>query len=150
MKTESSKSKRRSTLAKRLAYGAAVAMLLPVVALASLEWKPVNMVSQPDVKALAGTWGASYYPLAGPGLFEHTTLVIHKDGTYQLSGSVHSKGTIEISKNGRYIKAGPFDLWIYRTGKSLKDEVLEGDGNNGNQVAFGRVPTSMAPSAAIG
>jgi hypothetical protein len=149
MKTSSRKDRSRSTRARRFAYAAAFGMLLPVVALASLEWKPVNMVSQPDVKALAGTWGSSSYPLAGPGLFEHTILVIHKNGTYQLSGSVHSKGTIEISKNGRYIKAGPFDLWIYRTGKAPKDQVLEGDGN-GHEVAFGRVPTSIAPSSAIG
>lgn len=149
MKTSSRKDKSRSTRARRFAYAAAFGMLLPVVALASLEWQPVSMVSQQDVKALAGTWGTSFYLSAGPGLFEHTTLVIHKDGTYQLSGFVNSKGTVEISKNGRYIKAGPYDLWIYRTGKSPKDQVLEGDGD-GNEVAFGRVPASMAPSGASG
>ena len=149
MKTESGKSKRRSTLAKRFAYAAAFSMLLPVVALASLEWQQVNMVSQQNVKALAGTWRASFYLGGGPGLFEHTTLVIHKDGTYQLSGFVNSKGTVEISKDGRYIKAGPYDLWIYDTGKSSKDQVLEGDGK-GQEVAFGRINTSVAPSAAVG
>ena len=148
MQTKSSKDKSRSTRARRFAYAAAFGMLLPVVALASLEWQSVGMVSQQDVKALAGTWGSSALAEGYP-TFERTILVIHKDGTYQLSGFVNSKGTVEISKNGRYIKAGPFDLWIYRTGKAPNDQVLEGDGK-GNQVEFGRVPASMAFSTATG
>jgi hypothetical protein len=121
-------------------------MLLPVVALAF--WQPVKMHSEQDVRTLAGTWSSSTL-VGAPPVFEHTILVIHKDGTYQLSGFGHSKGTIEIAQNGKYLKVGPFDLWVYRTGKSPRDQVLEGDGN-GAEVAFGRVHTSMAPSAAIG
>lgn len=147
MKTRSSKDKPRSTLARRLAYAAAVGMLLPVVALAH-PWEQVKMVSQQDVKTLAGTWSSA--TLAGaPPAFERTILVIHKDGTYQLSGFVHAKGTIEIAPNDKYIEVGPFDLWLYHTGKSSKNEVLEGDGK-GTEVAFGRVHTSMTPSATVG
>lgn len=147
MQTESRKGNSRSTLIKRLAYAAAVGMLLPVVALAH-PWEQVKMVSQQDVKALAGTWSSA--SLAGaPPAFERTILAIHKDGTYQLSGFVHAKGTIEIAPNGTYIEVGPFDLWLYHTGKSGKNEILQGDGK-GTEVAFGRVHTSMAPSAAIG
>lgn len=147
MQTKSRKSNSRSTLIRRLAYGAAVGMLLPIVALAH-PWEQVKMVSQQDVRALAGTW--SSVSLAGaPPAFERTTLVIHKDGTYQLSGFVHSKGTIEVAPNDKYIEVGPFDLWLYHTGKYGKNEILQGDGK-GTEVAFGRVHTSMAPSAAIG
>jgi hypothetical protein len=73
------------------------------------------------------------------------TLVIQEDGSYELTGSVNSKGTIEIAPNGKYVNAGPFDLWIYRTGKH---EVLEGDGN-GAKVAFGLVRASTPPASAM-
>ena len=147
MQTKSRKSNSRSTLIRRLAYGAAVGMLLPIVALAH-PWEQVKMVSQQDVKALAGTWSSA--SLAGaPPAFERTTLVIHKDGTYQLSGFVRSKGTIKVAPNDKYIKVGPFDLWLYHTGKYGKNEILQGDGK-GTEIAFGRVNTSVASSATIG
>ena len=94
MKTQSSKDKPRSTLARRLAYAAAVGMLLPVVALAH-PWEQVTMVSQQDVKALTGTWSSASLPGA------RTILVIHKDGSYELTGAVNGKGTVEIAPNGR-------------------------------------------------
>jgi hypothetical protein len=147
MKTSSRKDRSRSTRARRFAYAAVFGMLLPVVALAH-PWEQVKMVSQQDVKALAGTWASSALAEGYP-TFERTILVIHKDGTYQLSGFVHSKGIVEIAPNGQYIKAGPFDLWLYHTGESGKNVVLEGDGK-GTEVAFGRVHTSTAPSMAIG
>jgi hypothetical protein len=136
MRTQSSKDKPRSTLARRLAHAAAVGMLLPVVALAH-PWEQVKMVSQQDVKALAGTWSSASLPGA------RTILVIHKDGSYELTGGVNGKGTIEIAPNDRYIKAGPFDLWFYHTGKSGKNVILQGDGK-GTEVAFGRVSASSA------
>ena len=142
MKTQSSKDKPRSTLGRRLAHAVAVGMLLPVVAFAH-PWEQVTMVSQQDVKTLAGTWSSA--SLSGA----RTSLVIHKDGSYELTGAVNGKGTIEIAPNDEYIKAGPFDLWLYHTGKSGRHVLLQGDGR-GTEVAFGRVHASTAPSMATG
>lgn len=61
------------------------------------------------------------------------TLVIHEDGSYEMTGSVTSKGTIKIA--GNHIVCGPFDLWIYDYGKS---RVLQGPGYSTQGVAFSR------------
>lgn len=115
---------------KRLVRAAIIGILLPVVALSACT--SVSVRSAEDVKALAGTYQASGVLSCCPPSYLFETLVIHEDGSYELSGKVNDKGTIKAE--GDQIKIGPFDLWVYDQGKH---RVLQGTGL-GTQVTFGR------------
>ena len=115
---------------KPFVRAAIVGIFLPVVALSACTSLKVS--STEDVKALAGTYQASGVLSCCPPSFLFETLVIHEDGSYELSGHVNEKGTIKAE--GGHIKIGPFDLSVYDQGKH---RVLQGNGL-GTQVTFGR------------
>ncbi len=60
------------------------------------------------------------------------TLVIQENGSYELTGSVDSKGTVKIQ--GNHVEIGPFSLWACDSGKS---RILYGVGERA-RVAFSR------------
>lgn len=115
---------------KRLVRAAIIGISLPVVALSACTSLKVS--STEDVKALAGTYQASGVLSCCPPSFLFETLVIHEDGSYELSGKVNDKGTVKAE--GDRIQIGPFDLSVYDQGKH---RVLQGSGL-GTQVTFGR------------
>jgi hypothetical protein len=120
--------KRRPARTRCLIHAAAIGILLPIVALSA----PVEMRSAEDVKTLAGTWHASTLTGGTHPRFLSMTLVIHEDSSYTLTGSVSAEGVIKAE--GKYIKCGPFNLWVY---DRRKGRVLQGNGR-GLEVAFQR------------
>ena len=115
---------------KHLVRGAITGVLLAVVVLSACT--SVSMRSPQDVKSLAGTYHGSAVASCCPPSFLFETLVIHEDGSYELSGRVNDKGTIKTE--GNYIKVGPFTLWVHERGKQ---PVLQGTGL-GTPITFGR------------
>ena len=128
VRSESREEKPRPARTRRLIPAAVIGMLLPIVALSA----PLEMRSAEDVKALAGTWQASTITGGEPPRVLFITLEIREDSSYTLTGSVSAEGVIKAE--GKYIKCGPFNLWVY---DRRKGRVLRGNGL-GLQVAFQR------------
>lgn len=128
MRRQSTKRKPRSSFLGRLTRAAVLITILPIAALSACA--TMEMRSMEDVKGLAGTWQGNGYVTDNNFLF--MTLVIQENGSYELTGSVESKGMIKIE--GNHVEIGPFSLWAYGTGGS---RMLQGMGN-GARVAFSR------------
>ena len=128
MLNQSRKGKPRPSFLGRLTRAAVLMVILPIAVLSACT--TVHIRSMEDVKELAGTWQGTGYVTDSSFLF--MTLVIGEDGSYELTGSVTSKGKIKVERN--HFKVGPFNLWAYDQGKS---RILQGHGNAA-QVAFSR------------
>lgn len=127
MQCQYRKIKSRSSFFGRLTHAAVLMTILPIALSACTT---VHMHSMEDVKELAGTWQGTGYVTDNSFLF--ATLVIGEDGSYELTGSVTSKGVVKIERN--HIKIGPFNLWVYDQGKT---QILRGHGDAA-QLAFSR------------
>jgi hypothetical protein len=115
-------------LTQRTVRPTLIGILVPIFALSACVSATVR--STEDVKALAGTYQGSGVLSCCPPAFLSTNLVVHEDGSYEMTGAITAKGIIKAE--GNHIKCGPFNLWVYDYGKQ---HVLQGAGL-GTQAAF--------------
>jgi hypothetical protein len=129
MRYQSRNEKCKSPFLARFTHATVLMIVLPLAGLSACATP--EKATMKNVEALAGTWKGNGFVTDADFLF--MTLVIHEDGTYELSGSVTSKG--KIKREGNYVEIGPFDLWISddRNGR----RVLHGVGDDA-EVAFTR------------